>query len=648
MCGISGIINFNEQPVSGEQILEMTDVMLNRGPDGEGYLLSNSADFCSVLKQKRPKALVVNLEHKQQLVMGHRRLSITDLSYHAAQPMTDSGKRYWIVFNGQIYNHLELRAELETKGYTFKSDHSDTEVILNSYSCWGIDCLQKFNGMWAFCLWDSQENTVFISRDRVGKQPLFYAEQDNTFYFASELNALLSNKNIPRHLDEFAVYDYLTYTNVPAPNTIISAIKKLPAAHYLFFKPGEPVKAKRYWDPISTTAPLELSEKEIIDEIRERLYQSTKQRMSADVKVGMLLSGGVDSSINLACMSKYSTEPVKTFTVGFENKNTYRNEFTYARKIATLFKADYNELIVTEKDFFDFLPHMAYSQDEPIADTANIPIYYLSQLAKAQQVKVLLSGEGSDELFIGYEHWRLIYQFEKVFGKSPLLAGVFEFLHKKSIFKNKRPHYQNWANKVKNHWPVFWSGTELRSENQKRDTLSPDFLSRLGNYNSFGPKKTLYDSLVAAKPYETFEWMTINDIQNRIPDQLLARLDRMLMANSVEGRNPFLDVNLIEFVLRIPSHLKVKNKTEKYLLKKAFEGIIPHEILYRSKDSFAVPINDLFQDSARKKPYMEVIRDFNKDKGIFTEAYLTKLELPSHIKEFWNVLNLALWSKTHI
>lgn len=647
MCGISGIINMNQSAIPDRQIIEMTDVLVNRGPDGEGYLFTNNADFCKVLKRERPEAIVVNVPHRQQLALGHRRLSITDLSFHAAQPMTESSKRYWIVFNGQIYNHRELRNELEQKGYTFHSHHSDTEVILNSYRCWGIDCLQKFNGMWAFCIWDAEENTFFMSRDRMGKRPLFYTENNGSFFFASELNALLTNKNISRELDVFAVYDYLTYTNVPAPNTILQSIKKLPAAHYLFFKPGEPVEAKRYWSPLNNAVSVNLSEKEIIDEIRERLYESVRQRMTADVPVGMLLSGGVDSSINLACMSKFSSMPVKTYTVGFENKNAYKNEFAYARRAAHFFKADYNELVVTEKDFFDFLPTMTYLQDEPIADTANIPIHFIARVAKQQQIKVLLSGEGSDELFIGYQHWRLIYQFEKLLHGKPRMAGLLEFLHKKSGFGNRRPHYHAWANKIKNKWPVFWSGTELRTEDNKRKILSDDFIDRIGNYTSFSPKKELYDSLVASNGYNTFEWMTVNDLQNRVPDQLLARLDRMMMATSVEGRNPFLDHKLVEFVLQIPSQLKVKNKTEKYLLKKAFEGIIPHEILYRPKDSFTVPVNEFFKEQGRKKHYLDIIQDFNADKNIFTKSYLKQLEEPAHVKEFWNVLNLALWNKSH-
>jgi asparagine synthase (glutamine-hydrolysing) len=487
-----------------------------------------------------------------------------------------------------------------------------------------------------------------MARDRVGARPFYYTIYNKTLYFASQLNAIIANAHIETELDEFAVYDYLTYTNVPAPSTILKNIKKIPAAHYLFFKPGEPIHTKQYWSPITTQPLVTLSEKEIIAEIREKFSEAVRIRMQADVNVGMLLSGGLDSSANLAYMSRFSSKPIKTYTAGFENKHQYKNEFEHAKQVATLFKADHQEVVVTEKDFFDFLPKLAYLQDEPIADPAIIPLHFISKLASRDQVKVLLGGEGSDELFIGYQHWRLIYEFEKVFLNKPRLAGVISYLHRKSIFKGRRPHYLSWAFKLKNQWPTFWSGTELRTEADKHKILSQDFLHKIGSYHSFTPIRRLYSDLTSVKPYETFDWMTVNDLQHRLPDQLLARLDRMMMSASIEGRHPFLDVNLIEFVLRIPPHLKVKQKTEKYLLKKAFESVLPREIIYRPKDSFSVPMTTLFKNADRKKEYLDIIGNFNKRTGIFLNSYLKELESPAKMKEFWNVLNLALWHEAHM
>lgn len=622
----------------------MSAAMADRGPDFEGYLFSNDPEYAgSLMSGKDPaKTRVTSLQHRQHVGLAHRRLSITDLSIEASQPMSDSEGRYWIVFNGQIYNHPALRTELSKLGYRFKTDHSDTEVILNAYRHWGIDCLSRLNGTWAFCIWDSADNTVFMSRDKVGIRPLYYTIHDHAFFFASEMNAILENKDIPREISEFGIYDFLTYTSIPAPATIYKNIFKLPAAHYLFFKPGEPVSPKRYWDPVSSGQELRLSEAEVIGEVRDRLYASTERQMMADVNVGLLLSGGLDSSVLLACMQKHSPRPVNTYAVGFENNSLYKNEFEYSRKVAARFKSNHTELTISSNDFFDCLPHMAYKQDEPIADTANIPIYLISKKAHHDKVKVLLGGEGSDELFVGYQHWRLIYEFERLFRNRPRLAAGLAFIHRNSFFSHKRPYYQAWSNKLNQQTPAFWSGTELRAEEDKRRILSRDFLATVKGYNSFMPVRPLYDALLGTRPYDTFSWMTSVDLANRLPDLLLARMDRMAMSNSIEGRYPFLDAGLIEFVMKIPASLKVKGGTEKYLLKKAFEDVLPHDVIYRPKDSFTVPLNNLF-GPGRKPQYLEKIRNFNKATGIFSEDYIIKLAAPENIKEFWNVLNLALW-----
>jgi asparagine synthase (glutamine-hydrolysing) len=643
MCGISGIINLKKTSIPPAALVAMTDEIKHRGPDGEGFLITNATEFCNKLKQERPNAIVISKEHAYNVALGHRRLSIVDLSNTAGQPMTDVSERYWIVFNGEIYNHQVLREELKQSGYVFKTDHSDTEVILNAYSCWGIDCLQKFNGMWAFCIWDTLENTFFLARDRAGKKPLYYTESAGNFYFASELKAILANKNIPRELDEKAIYDYLTYMMVPAPNTIFMRIHKLPAAHYMLLKPGHDIEIKRYWDPFTKQPYFGLSEKQMCEGIRERIYEAARLRMIADVEVGVLLSGGLDSSINLACLSKYANKPIKAFSVGFENRQGYKNEFEYAEKVAKQFKAEYHPLILAEKDFLDFFPEMVYYQDEPIADTANIPIYYIAKTARENGVKVLLGGEGSDELFVGYELWKLSRDFANIMEGRPVLSAAANFLHKNSPAKNKRLFYYSWYQKIKNKQPVFWSGTELRSESEKASILAPAFKERLKNYSSFEPMKDFYSLFLEQGKRDKYDWMTAADLQYRLPDLLLARLDRMLMAASVEGRNPFLDVNVIEYAMRIPSAFKTNNGQEKSILKKAFEGILPHDIIYRQKDSFTVPLNHLFSNKEFKGRATEAINQFNKTANIFSADYLKRLSQNSNSGEFWNISNLALW-----
>lgn len=648
MCGIAGIVDLGTgRRVDPLTLGNMTRRLARRGPDGEGYMLTNDTAGVDFLVGGGPGILATVVNHHQNIGLGHRRLATTDLHPNASQPMRDATGRYWIVFNGQIYNHLQLRRELETFGYKFCTHHSDTEVILNAYALWGERCVERMSGMWAFFIWDTVENRMFMSRDRVGKQPLFYMILNGLFYFASELTALLEVKELQRELDELSVYDYLTYANVPAPKTMFRDVYKLPASYYITFVPGEEMRQQRYWDPVSVIRRSTLPENEIVKAIREKMFEAVRVRMQSDVNVGMLLSGGLDSSINLACMSQFSSEPVRTYTVGFENKNLYTNEFSYARKVASFFKAEYNELLVTEAQFLDTLPEVMYLQDEPIADTANIPLYLISKLAGNDGIKILLSGEGSDEIFIGYQHWRLIYQYEKIFRNRPLMAGMFNFLHQKSVFRNRRPYYSNWSYKVKNSWPVFWGGTELRTEEEKRGILDRRFLEKVGIYNSFVPKSKLYNDYLRAKPYDTFEWMGINDLLNRLPDQLLARLDRMTMAASVEGRNPFLDINLIEFMLSVPSHLKTKNSTEKYLLKRAFSKLLPDDIIRRSKDSFTVPLNHLFRHGNSKQEYLSFIHSFNRDARIFSDAFIKRLSQAKHVNEFWTTLNFALWYRAH-
>lgn len=635
----------NNEPVDVAALVKMTKSLASRGPDGEGYLFTNTAALDSL--QPDVHKLVRRVDHTQQLGFGHRRLATTDLSPAALQPMRDASGRYWVVFNGQIYNHVALRKELESYGYRFLTDHSDTEVIVNAYAKWGDQCLSHLIGIWAFCLWDAVDNRFLLARDRVGKQPLFYTVRNNCLVFASELNALLTDTAIKRQLDDLAVYDFLTYANVPAPKTIFKDIFKLPAANYIAFKPGGKINYTRFWNPIDFDQVLHLDEREVTIEIRDRLYQSVRTRMEADVPVGALLSGGLDSSVSLACMARYAKAPVRSYTVGFENKNLYKNEFSYAKKVANLFGAKHTELLVSDKEFLDVLPTVTYLQDEPIADTANVPLYLISKKAHEDGIKILLSGEGSDEIFIGYQHWRLIYEYEKIFRNRPVMANAFGYLHRNSVFRNRRPFYNAWSDKTKNHWPVFWSGTELRSEAAKRSILRPDFLQRVGDYNSFMPKSNLYTELITRKKYDTFKWMTISDLANRLPDQLLARLDRMTMASSVEGRNPFLDIGLIEFMLRVPSSFKTKGKIEKVLLKKAFENILPREIVYRQKDSFTVPLAEVFREPKRKMDYMQIIVAFNNETRIFTDHYIAQLSASKNIKEFWTTLNFALWYQSH-
>lgn len=643
MCGITGIIHTSQGAISNESILQMTDTIRHRGPDGEGFLFTNAPELCDYVKADRPKARVIGLNQKQNVAFGHRRLSILDLNSAAAQPMTDATGRYWIVYSGEIYNYAELKKELTEKGYRFHTDHSDTEVLLNAYACWGVDCLKKFNGMWAFCIWDIAENTFFLARDRMGKKPLYYAKTDANFVFASELKALLKFPGILCTLNQHAIYDYLTYSSIPSPATIFSGIRKLEAAHYILFTPDERIEPKRYWTPLREENYLDYDEKRIAEELKEKLREATRLRYLADVEIGALLSGGLDSSVNLANISMYVSKPIKTFSVGFENSSDYRNELGYAKKVASHFNADYHELIVSEQNFIDFIPEMAYHHDEPTCDPASILLFYISKVAREHGVKVLLSGEGSDELLVGYELWRLANQFNSLFEGKPNLTQTLGLIHKLSPLKNKRKYYHNWYWKTKQGLPVFWSGTEVLNENEKRAQLSKEVLNKIENYNSFVLLKDLHAAFKAMPRKDFYDWMISADLHNRLPDLLLARLDRMAMAASVETRNPFLDVNVVEYAMKIPSGLKNKGNQQKYILKKAYEGILPHEIIYRPKDSFPVPLQKIFSGKANRDICISAFEKFNDDTNFFHKSYVDELRETADMNVFWNISNLALW-----
>jgi len=532
---------------------------------------------------------------------------------------------------------------LQDLGVKFNTDHSDTETIINAYAYWGTACLKKFNGMWAFCIWDSLENTFFMARDRVGKKPLYYTTHNHSLFFASELKAILVNKEIPRVINEKAIYDFLTYATVPSPDTVFRKIRKLPAGHYIFFKPGNEIKETRYWSPIRNEKYLDGTEEQIIEGLREKIDAAVKMRLMADVEVGILLSGGIDSSINLASLNKFSAKPVKAFCLGFENKNGYKNEFEYAKKVAGEFKTDLYEYILSEKEFFDFLPEMAYYQDEPMADPANISLYYISKMAQKMGVKALMSGEGSDELFIGYKLWEIARRFESLLKDRPNLARVLGFVHKNSGLSHKRRYYHSWYSKISKKQPVFWSGTELRSEKEKHEILDEEFLRNLGEYDSYAPIREFHQLFESNQNLHNYDWMSSADLSQRLPDLLLSRLDRMSMAASVEVRSPFLDINLIEYVMRIPPHLKNKNNQEKYILKKTYEGILPQEIIYRPKNSFMAPMNDIFNDKRMRAVCMDAIEKFNQETNIFSTEYINRLRVSNSGNEMWNISNLAFW-----
>lgn len=655
MCGIAGIINLNEtKNLSHKLIVDMCDAQKHRGPDGEGYLFTSDFSFeeYEQLKSQRPKAHLHIVDSERAVMLGHRRLSIIDLNNNAYQPMPDSEEKIWVVFNGEIYNHRGIRIELELLGYKFNTDHSDTEVLLNAYKAWGVECLEKFKGMFAFVLWDKPNDTFFVVRDRLGVKPLHFTINNNNFYFSSEIKGILQNPKIDRKINYHALNEFLTFSSVAAPNTMFTGIYKMKPAHYLLIKNGVVGSQQLYWDLAEkATHKLNLSESETINVLQEKLLQAIDRRREGDVPYGALLSGGVDSSANVAILSKLINTQLKTFTVGFKNvKGVYNNEFLYAEQIAKLFDTKHYEINLDENNFYDFLNKMSLHLDEPLADTACIPIYYVAELAKQNGVSILLGGEGSDELFIGYQLWRFNNDFHNLFGtrNSNLLANLTENVLKLPFIKNKRKFYKNWISKIKKNQTTFWGGTELLSDEQKQNIFTDSFREKTKDFDSYLNIKVLFERFTNAGNTDYLNWMSYLDTNIRLPELLLARLDKMTMAASVEAREPFMDFELAEFALQMNSSFKVKNKTEKYILKKALETILPNNIIYRPKDGFTVPLQQMFANEKLRKFALNKINEFNTFEKIFESDYIHKIFESNSYNEIWLLLNLSLWWDNYI
>ncbi len=403
MCGIVGVLSFTNSSfrVSEPYLTRMRDVMLHRGPDGAGVFVSPD----------------------RRLGLGFRRLAIIDLSERAMQPMSNEDGTLWVVFNGEIYNHAEIRAELEgLGGHRWKTDHSDTEVILHAFEQWGIDCIQKFRGMFAIALWDTKQRQLWLIRDRIGVKPLYYSIHHGRITFASEIKALLEDEEQKRSVNEEALYYYLSFNATPAPHTLFSGIQKLAPGTWLRVNEDGHVQECRYWDVWDHTRPLtNVSEEEIAERILSELRTSVKLRKISDVPVGVFLSGGIDSSTNAALFSEGEGQPVKTFSIGYDREyESYPSELPYARKIAHQVGAEHHELLLRESDLLDSLPQIIRHQDEPLADPVCVPVYYVSKLARDAGVIVCQVGEGSDELFCGYPYWKASLRLQRYSSLLPI------------------------------------------------------------------------------------------------------------------------------------------------------------------------------------------------------------------------------------
>ncbi len=628
MCGIAGSLVFNGGSfhVTHDYLANIRDTMTHRGPDGRGIWVSADS----------------------RVGLAHRRLSIVDLSGAAAQPMCNEDETLWVSFNGEIYNHAGIKRELQQVGnHRWKTHHSDTEVILHAFEQWGIDCVDRFRGMFAFALWDSKVRELWLVRDRIGIKPLYYCVHHNRFTFASEIKALFEDPEQRRQIDEEAFYHYLSFLTTPAPLTMFAGIRKLRPATWMRVKENGDIYERRYWDVWDHTMRIEgTSEDAIAAQLLDELRTSIKLRKMSDVPVGVFLSGGLDSSTNAVLFSDSGDTPVKTFTTAYTGNNpSYRNETSYARQIALQVGAEYHERLLNTEDLLAFLPKMIHLQDEPIGDPVCVPVYYLAQLARNHGVTVCQLGEGADELFCGYPKWKTMLQLQHWSG-LPLshymqCAGDTAL---KLIGKEQTWHYEL-LRRVRNGQPVFWGGAEAFTQAQKQQLLHSDLRKRFAGFTSWdclAPIRRRFEEGAPVKSH--LNWMTYLDLNIRLPDLLLMRVDKMTMGASIEARVPFLDHKVVELAMSIPEALKIKGGTLKYILKKAVRGLVPDDIIDRTKQGFAVPIREWLAGSLGSFARRE-LNNFCADTAFLHWPEVERVLTKGDIRRVWYLLNFALMWK---
>ncbi len=608
MCGIAGFLNLTQPSFQADERLldRMQHSMIHRGPNGYRHWIS----------------------HNKQLGFTHRRLSIVDLRENGAQPMVTHDGRWVISYNGEIYNSPQLRQELEQLGYRYFSA-TDTETILYAFDAWGLKALERFEGMFAFALYDTVNDEIFLVRDRIGIKPLYFSLQGGVLSFASEIKTLWPLPWIEKKLNPKGLYHYLTYMVTPAPMTIYDGVYKLPAGFYMKIDAARAVSFHEWYNPAQPTTvydPRDLNNEQFcIDTIRRMLRRSIKQQLMSDVPYGVFLSGGIDSSLNVALMSE-CTDKVKTFNVSFSD-GPELSEVEWARKVSQAFNTEHYEIEINEKDAFDFFTTMVHHQDEPLADCVCVPLYYVSKLLRDSGVVVVQVGEGSDELFCGYKTYgSYIDSYNNYWQPATKLIPPFarplaSLLAKPLVGNNML--YQDLLNRWISDRHFFWTGAMAFPETYKRslwqrnetshaapvgqdvDPIIAQIYPGLSQaYDSYAIVDYHLKQLYKHDPRADFlKSMTYLEFKHRLPELLLMRCDKMTMATSVEGRVPFLDHHLVEFAFQIPAHLKYRNGETKYILKKACEGILPHDVIYRTKMGFAAPTKRWFKQGAYFRSY---------------------------------------------
>ena len=615
MCGICGVYNFGTgEPVDRAALQRSTDAMVHRGPDDEGFYVAAN------------------------IGLGNRRLSIIDLP-GGHQPISNEDGTIWITFNGEIYNYRDLRPELESRGHQFKTA-SDTETILHLYEERGPACVELLRGMFAFALWDARQQRLFIARDRIGVKPLFYHAEPGRLVFASELRSLKELIGKSPEIDPQAVYDFFGFRYVPAPRTFYRGIEKLLPGHYLLADAAG-VQVAQYWDVPAEEDTLRTPE-DFAEEVIGHLREAVRLRLIAEVPLGVFLSGGTDSSAVVAFMSELGARPLRTFSVGFEEPGF--SELPYARRVAERFATEHHELLVRSGDLADELSRLIAFRDEPVAEPTDIALYRISRLA-SESVKVVLAGEGGDELFAGYPK----YAADRLAGLvSAFPQEVTRAIARWLPYRQRRAKLALETLSIRDEAERSATWFASFSREEREDLFSPDFLNHIDVAH---PARVFEQYLEKVRERSPLKRMLYADLKIWLPDNLLLRGDHMTMAASIEERVPFLDHKLVELAARIPSKMLARGFRTKVLLRQALRPHLPPEVLHRRKVGFAVPIGPWF-----RKPLKSFVADLVLSPEAQSRGYFNRRAMEQFVREhfdgvrdrwkqLWALVNFELWAR---
>jgi asparagine synthase (glutamine-hydrolysing) len=631
MCGICGAFATSDGfDCSLQTVEDMSATLRHRGPDDGGSWRSDTAP----------------------IALGHRRLSIVDLSSAGRNPMPNEDGTVWITYNGEIYNHLALRDELEAKGHRYRS-RTDTETILHLYEEEGPHCVERLHGMFALAIWDERRRELFLARDRLGVKPLYYAGTAGGLVFGSEIKAVLRHPAVRAELDLESFFHYLTFVCAPAPRTMFAGISKLRPAERMVVSPDGSIRSDIYWSPFSEAAAAEvesLDEAELELRLIDLLRESIRKRLMADVPFGVFLSGGVDSSTNVALMSELVDQPIRTFSIGFAGHDEL-NEFAHARRIAELFGTEHHELEIDWHHAESFLDDLVYHQDEPIADYTCVPVHYLARLARDAGTIVVQVGEGADELFHGYPHYhdhvRFHRQWDAVLQRVPAAVGKSV----SGVVSGTAERLGRGATRLRLvedallRRDAFWGGAVSFTGAMKERILA----AGVDAPDAYDVVEALWREAERERPdADLLQKMTYVELKQRLAELLLMRVDKMTMARSVEARVPFLDHELVEFVVALPERMKVRDGIGKYLLKKAVEPLLPREIVYRQKQGFVPPMAAWFRgalgDSAQRAIHDSALAELQLlDYDQVDRLWSAHRAGANWSFQLWNLWNVSAW-----